>query len=233
MATINPADTDAAKKAAGKAAAALVQPGMVVGLGTGSTAACFIDALIERIQKEKLHFTAVATSERSAQRASAGGIALRDINQITHIDLTADGADEVDPEMRMIKGGGGAHLREKIVASMSDQCIIMIDPSKEVKQLGGSLLPVEILPFAYRATIEHLESSGFKGQLRHQSNGSIFVTDNGNYIFDIKLEKNITDFEAVDLLLHHIPGVLATGFFFGLATSVIVGYPDGHTETRM
>jgi ribose 5-phosphate isomerase A len=233
MATINPADIDTAKKAAGKAAADLVQSGMVVGLGTGSTASYFIDALIERIKNQKLHISAVATSEQSAVRAVQGGIPLRDINQITKIDLTVDGADAIDPKKRMIKGGGGAHLREKIVAAMSDQMVIIVDPSKEVEQFGGVPLPVEILPFAYRSTIQHIEAEGFKGKLRHNQNGAIYVTDNGNYIFDIALDNNMKDLEAVDLLLHLIPGVLATGFFLGLATLVIVGYPDGHTETRM
>lgn len=233
MPTINPADTDAAKSAAGKAAANLVQPGMLVGLGTGSTAEHFIHHLIERDKKEKLRIAAVATSERSALQAARGGITIRDINEITHIDLSADGADEIDPSKRIIKGGGGAHLREKIVASMSDQWIVMIDPSKEVSKLGKAPLPVEIIPFAYRSTINHIEQSGFEGRLRHRDDGSIYVTDNGNFIFDVSLGTARTDYETIDITLQRIPGVLDTGFFFNLATLVIVGYPDGHIETRI
>lgn len=232
MATINPADTEAAKSAAGKAAADLVQPGMLVGLGTGSTAAYFIDFLIERVRHENLHINAVATSDRSAERAMRGGISIRDINEITQVDFSADGADEIDRNKWMIKGGGGAHLREKIVASMSDQYVVIIDPSKEVESLGNFPLPIEVLPFAYRATVCRIESNGFKGVMRHKNDGSLYVTDNGNYIYDMTLGNDPKDLEAIDLVLHRIPGVIETGFFFGLATLVIVGYPNGRVETR-
>lgn len=233
MATNNPADVEAAKNAAGKAAADLVQPKMLVGLGTGSTSAYFIKHLIERDKKEHLHIAAVATSERSALQAGLGGIPIRDINEVTRIDFTADGADAIDPAKRIIKGGGGAHLREKIVAAMSDQWIVMIDPSKEVSDLGNTPLPVEISSFAYRSTINHIEQSGFEGRLRHEKNGSIYVTDNGNFIFDVSLKNAGKDFQAIDILLQRIPGVLDTGFFFDMATQVIIGYPDGRVQIKI
>lgn len=232
MTSINPADIETAKSAAGRAAADLIQPGMLVGLGTGSTAAFFIDHLIARDKKENLRVTAVATSEASAQRAANGGIPIRDINEVTRIDITVDGADRIDPQNRMIKGGGGAHLREKIVAVMSDQLIIIIDPSKECESLGGVPLPVEILPFAYRSIIYHIECAGFSGSLRHSKEGSLYVTDSGNYLFDVDLKTASDDLAQVDASLKRIPGVLETGFFENLATQVIVGFSDGHVETR-
>lgn len=233
MTSINPVDIESAKSAAGKAAAELIQPGMLVGLGTGSTAAQFIDHLITRDKEENLRITAVATSEASAQRAATGGIPIRDINEVTRIDITVDGADRIDPQNRMIKGGGGAHLREKIVACMSDQFVVIVDPSKLCDKLGGVPLPIEILPFAFRSTIYHIESAGYKGSLRHTGDGALFVTDSGNYLFDIDLALAPEDLTKVDAALKSIPGVLETGFFHDLATQVIVGYADGHVETRI
>lgn len=220
-----------AKEAAGKAAAALIEPGMLIGIGTGTTAACFIDALIERVQ-EGLRISAVATSNASAERAAAGGIAMRDINDITSVDLTVDGADEINRSMEMIKGGGGALLREKIVASMSDSMTVIIDSSKEVAQLGAAPLPIEIIPFAFRATLHHIEKAGFKGKLRHYQEGGIYITDNGNYIFDIAFDEPIVNVQAIDERLKQIAGVVETGLFFNLASQVIVGFSDGHTEIR-
>lgn len=230
MATINPANLDTAKNAAGKAAADLILPGMVVGLGTGSTAACFIDHLAARNKSENLRITAVATSEASAARAAEKGIPVSDISEISHIDITVDGADAIDTENRIIKGGGGAHAREKIVAAMTDQWVIIIDPSKQVERLNDTLLPIELLPFAFRSTIEKIEALGLSGSLRHEKNGAIFVTDNGNYIFDAKLDPSINDYEPLDAAIQLIPGVVDTGFFLDFSPTVIIGFPDGHAE---
>lgn len=231
MSTSNPSTVDLAKAAAGKKAATLIEPGMLVGIGTGSTASYFIEALIERVQ-EGLRVRAVATSKHSAELAAKGGIDVLDINDISSIDMTVDGADEITPNNLMIKGGGGAHLREKIIAAMSDQVVIIIDPSKEVEQLGHHPLPVEITPFGYRATVKHIEAAGFSGELRHKKEGSLFLTDGQNYLFDIQFDKPISDPKLIDSTLKKIPGVIETGFFFDLATQVVVGYPDGSAKIR-
>lgn len=218
----------ASKNAAGKAAAELVQDGMVVGLGTGSTALFFIEHLIERVKKG-LNISVVATSSRSLELATQGNIPTSDIQQVTHLDFAADGADEIDEKMRMIKGGGGALLREKIVATMSREWVVMVDPQKRVKQLGTFPLPLEILPFAYHATEAKIESLGFQGEFRKKEK-ALYKTDNGNYIFDIHFKETLPNPEELNEILLPIPGVLETGFFFNLAKKVIVGYPDGHTE---
>lgn len=219
---------DNGKKAAGVAAAELVQDGMLVGLGTGSTAAFFIRHLIERC-RQGLKIEAVATSTASYELAKKGGIPLIDINQITSIDFAADGADEIDSQKRMIKGGGGALLREKVVASMSKEWVVIVDSKKWVTRLGKAPLPVEILPFAYRATEAKIEKLGLEGEFR-RAQERFFVTENGNYIFDIHFKDFIKHPEELNQQLIQIPGVLETGFFFNLAHQVIIGYPDGHAE---
>lgn len=223
--------SDIAKKSAANAAARLIKNHMIVGLGTGSTAAFFINALIDRC-KQGLKINAIATSTRSYELAKAGGIQMLNIEELTTIDIVVDGADEIDEAKRMIKGGGGALLREKIVASMSQEMVVVIDASKRVKQLGHFPLPVEIVPFAHLATIHHLEKLGYQGKLRSLSTGELYVTDNGNYIFDIKFEHPILDPEADNRRIRNIPGVVETGFFFQLAGRVITGFEDGHVEIQ-
>lgn len=220
-----------AKKAAGYAAIDFVKEGMTVGLGTGSTATFFIEKLIERC-REGLRIQAVATSARSEAKARAGGIEIIDINTLSSIDLTVDGADEIDQQKQMIKGGGGALLREKIVASMSKEMIVVVDEHKLVPRLGKFPLPVEIIPFAYRATIHRIERLGFHGQLRQDSSGELYLTDNNNYIYDIKFDQYIE--HPVDLhhFLREIVGVVESGLFIHLAGRVIVGYDDGKVEIR-
>lgn len=219
------------KQAAGKVAASMVQNGMAVGLGTGSTAACFIESLIERCRKEDLHISAVATSERSTRQAQEGGIPLADLNTITYLDMTIDGADEIDTQKRMIKGGGGALLREKIIASMSREMVVIVDEHKLVKQLGAFPLAVEIIPFAYRATMEKIFALGYQGELRRGNDKSLYMTDNGNYIVDLKAPQNHWEHpEEDDLKLRSIPGVVITGFFFHLAGRVVVGRDSGKVD---
>lgn len=217
------------KKAAGYAAANLVQDGMTVGLGTGSTAAFFISRLAERC-KEGLKVHTVASSQKSWDLARQNHIPTLDINELTSLDLTVDGADEIDRQMRMIKGGGGALLREKIVASMSKEMIVIIDSHKLVDALGTFPLPVEVIPFAWRATLNHLQRCDFTGHLRLNADGSLYITDNGNYIYDIAFSSPPVNVEAIDCRLKSIPGVLETGFFFNLAKKMIIGYPDGQVE---
>lgn len=218
-----------AKQAAGRAAAEFVESGMVVGLGTGSTASKFIERLIEKC-RQGLKIRAVASSIESQKQAAAGNIPLLDINAITSLDLTVDGADEIDSHKRMIKGGGGALLREKIIASISRNTIIIVDESKVVSHLGKFPLPVEILPFGYPATLVQIEQLGYRPFLRKNPEGATFVTDNGNYICDIHFSNVLKDPEQDQIRLQGIPGVLSTGFFFHLAKKVIVSYYDGHIE---
>lgn len=215
-----------AKKAAGRAAADLIQTGMSVGLGTGSTAAFFIERLIERCRDEALKITAFPTSDRSAKQALDGGIPLCNEKTVTHLDLTVDGADEIDHKKRMIKGGGGALLREKIIASMSREMIVVIDQEKLVDTLGFPL-PLEIVPFAYQATLAKIRSLDYDGHLRLSKDGNFYRTDNGNYIVDIKFPNLIKTPEKDQATLSAIPGVVETGFFFDLAGRVIIGQFDG------
>lgn len=223
-------DFSTAKQAAGHAAAELVEDGMVVGLGTGSTAECFIRSLIER-WRGGLRVKAVATSQKSMELASQAGIPIVPNDELVSIDLTVDGADEITMHKQMIKGGGAALLREKIVAAASTKIIIVVDETKVVKHLGAFPLPVEIVPFAYRTTLKHLESFGYHGKLRYLSKQQPVITDNGNYIVDIHFTQPITHPETEHKRLCTIPGVVETGLFFNLPIKMIVGFFDGHTKT--
>jgi ribose 5-phosphate isomerase A len=223
--------TDAMKKKAGYAAAELVQNGMRVGLGTGSTAFYFIERLIQRC-KEGLHIMAAASSKRSFQLAEQGGIPLLDIEETTSLDLCVDGADEIDSQKRMIKGGGGALAREKIIAAMSREMVVIVDEGKLVSSLGKCKLPVEILPFAKQATLHHIAKAGYKGEFRKNANGSLYLTDNHNLIVDIHFDHLRDNPEEDHERLIHIAGVVDTGFFFHLAGRVVVGFLDGQVVIK-
>lgn len=223
--------SDTAKKAAANAAIDFIKNDMIVGLGTGSTTTFFIQKLIERC-KNGLHISAVATSQRSQDQALEGGIRMLNINDLTSIDIAVDGADEIDPKKRMIKGGGGALLREKIVANMSREMVVIIDESKRVKTLGQFPLPVEIVPFAYKATQYKLEKLGYFGTLRKNTANQIYITDNGNYIFDINFDLPCNTPEHENDRIRSVPGVVETGFFFNLAGRVVTGFNDGHVEIQ-
>ncbi|WP_068470328.1 ribose-5-phosphate isomerase RpiA [Candidatus Protochlamydia phocaeensis] len=215
----------AAKKAAGKAAAELIEDGMLVGLGTGSTASFFIEALGLRCQSG-LKISAVATSQQSMRQAQKLGIPIQNSDSITFLDLTVDGADEIDHHKNMIKGGGGALLREKLLATGSREMIVIIDETKLVDQLGVFPVPVEIATFAYRSTLARLEEKGYQGVLRLNRDTSLFITDNGNYIVDIQFNKPILDPASEHERLKVLPGVLETGLFFNIAGRVVIGYED-------
>lgn len=219
-------EQDKAKKVAGYRAADLIEQNMIIGLGTGSTVRYFIDKLSERV-RDGLRIQAVSSSLRSLEQASKGGIPLVDINQLSYIDTTVDGADEIDSQKRMIKGGGGALLREKIIASMSREMIVIVDETKVCDQLGRCKLPVEITPFAYGVTIKKIAQLGYESRIRYSSDHTIYVTDNGNYIVDITFHQFIEEPLILDHQLKSIPGVIETGFFFNLAGRVIIGYSDG------
>jgi ribose 5-phosphate isomerase A len=221
---------DLAKRAAAKAAVNLIQDGMLVGLGTGSTASYFIENLIDRCREKHIKILCFPSSERTAKLARDGGIPLCDENLVTSLDITVDGADEVDPKKRLIKGGGGALLREKIVATMSKEMVVIIDQDKLVDKLGNFPLPIEIVPFAYHVTLNRIRQLGYDGSLRRIANDQLYHTDNGNYIVDIKFPNRCNFPEEDQKALRAIPGVIETGFFIGIAKKVIVGQYDGSVK---
>ena len=222
---------ETAKKAEGYAAADLVENGMTIGLGTGSTAKYFIEKLVLR-HKEGLEVQAVSTSLRSEKLAKDGGIPIIDINTLTSLDMVVDGADEIDDAKQMIKGGGGALLREKIVATMSKEMIIVVDEKKLVSKLGKFPLPVEILPFGYLSIVHQINQLGYKGSLRKNEKNEFYVTDNQNYIYDIRFSSIILDPENLHNELKRIVGVIETGLFLHLASRIVIGYKDGSVEIR-
>ena len=220
-----------AKVAAGKKAAEWIESGMVVGLGSGSTAACFIHSLIERCRKG-LRIKTVSSSRASADLAAKGGLEVLDINEVPRIDITVDGADEIDPKKRMIKGGGGAHTREKILASSSNEMVVIVDETKLVPSIGSKPLPIEVIFYGSPATRAKIEKLGHPGSWRLNEDGTLFITENGNLLFDLRFKPSPPNPEQIDEALRRIPGVIDTGFFFNLAGRVIIGYPDGQTQVR-
>lgn len=218
-----------AKEAAGRAAANFIQNGMLVGLGTGSTARCFIESLSRRC-REGLQIKAAASSKESEALARARGVPLLDIERLTVLDMTVDGADEVDQKKQLIKGGGGALLREKVLAGISREMLVIVDEEKLVKQLGVFPLPLEIVPFAHEAILAKILSLGYQGYFRKNAEGKIFITDNGNYIVDIHFSSGQLDPERDHQILRSIPGVLETGLFLNMAGRVVVGRKDGTVQ---
>ncbi len=226
---LNPQTQDELKKAVGHKAASLVEEGMLVGLGTGTTAAFFIEGLIERC-RSGLNISAVSSSLRSLEMAKAGGIPVLPMDEVTSIDLTVDGADEVDSSFRLIKGGGGALLREKIIASTSKQMIVIVDESKLVQVLGKFGVPIEIIPFGFSATVAKLNRAGYFGKQRLQEDGTPYLTDNKNYIYDLHTPAEFPNPEQDHDTIINIPGVVETGFFFNLPVRVLVGRSDGSID---
>ena len=212
---------EAQKQLAGEHAASIVRSGMLVGLGTGSTAHYFIDALAQRV-REGLAIQAVVTSIDTRDHAERGGIPVVDSLE-TELDLAVDGADEIDPALNCIKGRGGALLREKIVAHASHRFVLIADESKLVDRLGGVAVPIEILPFLWQATKRSIESVGGRAQLR-LSGGEPFRTDNENYVLDTAFD---TVDEGLAATLRTIPGVLEHGIFLGMASGALIGLADG------
>jgi ribose 5-phosphate isomerase A len=232
MTPLNFSSSLIAKKAAGQAAAQLIENHMCIGLGTGSTATFFIEALAQRCQKEGLSIKTVATSKKSAEQAQQLGLNVVSDQEIDTLDITVDGADEIDSHKNMIKGGGGALLREKILAKSSREMIVIVDENKLVQDLGAFPVPVEIAAFAYRSTLLRLTDQGYRGNLRLSSDGAIFVTDNGNYIFDIQFEQSLTNPQLEHERICTIAGVIETGLFFHIAGRIIVGYQDGLAQIQ-
>ncbi len=228
---------DKAKFVAAKRAAEMIEDGMRVGLGTGSTAAWLVRCLGDLVQNEGLRITAVPTSSRTAALARDAGIHVVSLDEAKWLDLTIDGADEVDPDLNLIKGGGGAHLQEKIVATASDQMVVIADASKMVDTLGAFPLPVEVLPFGWQSsqalieeTLVSMDVMGRRSTLR-MNGGAPFVTDEGNYILDLHL-KRIGNARQLALVLNQIPGVIENGLFIDICDTVVIGYGDGRVEVR-
>jgi ribose 5-phosphate isomerase A len=215
------------KRIAGEAAVEFIEAGMVIGIGSGSTASYMIQALARRLQAGLKIVGAVPTSEATEHLARSLGIPLTDLDTYPELDLAIDGADEVDNHLNLIKGGGGALLREKIVASASRRFIVIADVTKLVPQLGRSAaLPVETIPFAVTLVSRRLHALGASVQLRQRSK-QVFLTDNGNVILDCSFAGGITDPTDLESRIRCIVGVVETGLFLHMAERAIIGGPEG------
>lgn len=226
-----------AKFAAARRAVDFVEGGMRVGLGSGSTAAWMVRCLGQRVREEGLKITGVPTSDRTAALARAEGITVVTLEEARWLDLTIDGTDEFDPDLNLIKGGGGAHLREKIVATASDQVIVIADAAKEVAHLGAFPLPVEVVPFGWqtsKALIEEmlvaLDVLGREVTLRMKGDVP-FTSDEGNRILDLHLGR-IGNARQLALVLNQVPGVVENGLFIDICDRVVIGHGDGRVEIR-
>lgn len=222
------------KRLAAEAATELIEPGVVVGLGTGTTAAYMIRALARRMQEGLQIVGAVPTSEASEQLARGLGIPLTDLDAHPLLDMAIDGADEVDDHLNLIKGGGGALLREKIVASAARRFIVIADVSKRVRRLGlKAALPIEVIPFAVTPISRRLEALGAVVRIRQrtrpepQAEMLPYLTDNGNMILDCAFAGGIADAVELEAQLRRIVGIVETGLFLGMAQQVFVGGPQG------
>ncbi len=230
-APVAPLTPDQQKAIAGHKAVDYVENGHLLGLGTGSTVRFFLEALGIRMQAEGLTIRGVPTSRATADYATKLGIPLIGNEVPWDIDLAIDGADQVDPQGHLIKGGGGALLREKVVARAARQFIVIVDEAKHRPHLGLPFpLPVEIVAFGWGTTQRHLEALGWRAVLR-QNNDQPFVTDNGNYIMDLHIPE-IADPLEVERLLQGIPGVVECGLFVGLTSLIITGTTQGTRLTK-
>lgn len=218
--------SDEAKRAAAAAAADRIEDGQLLGLGTGSTAALFLEELAAR----RVHVTGVPTSEATAAHARQLGFELRDPGEVSCLDVVVDGADELDHHLRLTKGGGGALLREKVVASMATSMLVIATLDKLVDRLALSFpLPVEVVPFAAGPVTRTLEEFGFEVQVRDAGR---YRTDNANVVLDCVMPGGLDDPEATDAWITLIPGVVCCGLFVDLADAAILGSPDGSVTER-
>ncbi|WP_458790024.1 ribose-5-phosphate isomerase RpiA [Yoonia sp. MH D7] len=228
---------DKAKFVAAKKATEYVKSGMKVGLGTGSTAAWLVQCLGDMVRHDGLRIKGVPTSARTAQLAREVGIEVISLDEAKWLDLTIDGTDEYDGNLYLIKGGGGAHLQEKIVATASDQMIVIADPTKRVKTLGAFPLPVEIIPFGWQTTKMLIEETLIGMDVLGQTAGlrmngeAAYISDEGNHILDLHLNR-IGNPRQLSLVLNQIPGVVENGLFIDICDIVIVGYGDGRVEVN-
>lgn len=228
---------DKAKFVAARRAVDFVEDGMRVGLGTGSTSAWMVRCLGELVREEGLNIRGVPTSTRTAELARQVGINVISLDEAKWLDLTIDGADEVDSDLNLIKGGGGALLQEKIVATASDQMIVIADAAKEVGQLGAFPLPIEVIPFGWQTTKALVEETLINVDVLTRDttlrmNGEApFVTDEGNYIIDMHLSR-IGNPRQLALIVNQIPGVVENGLFIDICDIVVIGHGDGRVEVR-
>lgn len=228
---------DRAKYVASRRSVDFVEDGMKLGLGTGSTAAWMVRCLAERVREEGLKVTCVATSTRTAALARELGLTVLGMDELTWLDLTIDGADEIDPALNLIKGGGAALLQEKIVATASDRMIVIADAAKEVATLGTFPLPVEVVPFGWRTTKELIEETLFSLDVQDRTStlrmqeGAPLRTDEGHYILDLHLQR-IGNPRQLALVLNQIPGVVENGLFVDVADVAIIGHADGRVVVR-
>lgn len=216
---------DEIKKQVGYLSADYIKDGMTVGLGTGSTAYYMVEALGKKVQAGELDITGVTTSHRTAEQAQSYGIPLKSVDEVEKIDITIDGADEICSDYHGIKGGGGALLFEKVVATYSDEVIWIVDESKMVEDLGGFPLPVEVVVYGHDQILRAFEEKGYNPTLRMDGSAP-YETDNQNYIIDLRLEK-IKDPQALAKELNNMVGVVEHGLFLDIVDRIIVGSPEG------
>ncbi len=221
-----PTGAELGKKTAAAMALGHVRSGMALGLGSGSTADWFVRLLGERIMRGGLDIACTATSKRTETLARECGIPLRALDDFDRLDLTVDGADEIDPALDLIKGGGGCHLIEKIVAAASDNLIIIADESKLVPVLGAFPLPVEIATLGWGTTMRRLAEVVGDVPLERRGGNDPFLTDEGNYVIDCRIG-SIDDAPALAAALSAIPGVVEHGLFLGMASRALIGSPEG------
>src|SRR5580658_5618120 len=221
---------DQEKEAAARASLKFIKDGQVVGIGTGSTAAYFIEALGEKV-KNGLRIRGISSSVRSRDQAASLGIPMTTLDECPEIDVTVDGADEVDPQLRLIKGGGGALLREKIVASATKYYVIITDATKRVPVLGRFPLPVEVIKFAQVVVQKKIEALGAGVELRRGADGKPYLTDENNYILDCRFGQ-IRDADGLARQLSDMPGVVEHGLFIGMASVVLVAKGSEIVELR-
>jgi ribose 5-phosphate isomerase A len=220
-------DPNVQKRAAARAAADLVRDGMRLGLGSGSTFLFVLERLSERVRGEHLRIAGVPTSQGTAAAAQKLGIPLLSLVEVEFLDLAIDGADEVDPKKNLIKGGGAAHVREKIVAAAAREFVVVVDEQKLVDVLGRRFaLPIEVMPFGWQQTERAIAATGGKPTLRRLPSNEPVVTDNGNYVIDCKYD-GIRDPKALHDGLNALPGVIDNGLFVGMTGRVFVGDAKG------
>ncbi|MEM9320332.1 MAG: ribose-5-phosphate isomerase RpiA [Pseudomonadota bacterium] len=229
---------DHAKYVAARRSIDFVEDGMRVGLGTGSTASFMVRALGEIVRDEGMRIRAAATSLRTAKLAEEVGIDVYDLDDLRRLDVTIDGADEVDPNLNLIKGAGGALLREKIVATASDHMVIIADASKTVGTLGQFPLPIEVIPFGWQTSrlllnelLQSLDVDSRDMSLREDSTGAPYVTDQGHYIIDLHLGR-IGAPQQLAMVVNQVPGVVENGLFLDMCDTLVLGHNDGTAEVR-
>jgi len=222
---------DEAKALVGKRAVEFVEPGMRVGLGTGSTSTQFIRSLAARNAEKPLNIRCVASSDASAKLGKELGLEVLSLTDLPELDLYIDGADEVDPQLNLIKGGGGAMLREKIVASSSKRFIVVVDDTKVVPTLGKFPLPLEVIKMALPLVTKDLNDLGLNPKQRMHPDGSVYLTDENNYVVDCHINR-ITDPAATAAAIRNLVGVVEHGLFLGMTNLVLVAGENGVTEMK-